>query len=278
MKELGVPALASYLAVIVQDLDSMGAFLGGDAASAAGARIEVTPDTHRAVSARLQRVAGAQREILRSGQLLGVPVYTGGDDLLAFSPAATALEAARRCHEAVPAELPTASTAVLYFHYHAGLQSAMSRARELLDQGKSRVPGKHALAVGYLRRSGVGEASVQPWATKQGSSAESFGIFTAGHGHRLSPRLVADLDRDADELARLSMVSESLYRAELTRLVHRHTEAETASARDQVARAAAEALEHLGKYEAAERLARGTPGARPQLAARVGVFLRQEAQ
>jgi CRISPR-associated protein Cmr2 len=276
MKELDVPAVADYLAVIVQDVDSMGRFLRGDGPNAADSRIDVTPDAHRGVSASLQELAERQRRTLRSGDLLGVPVYAGGDDLLAFVPAVTALAAARRCHDAMPADLPTASTAVLFFHYHVGLQSAVSTARGLLKQAKDRVPGKHALAVGYLRRSGVSEASVQPWGP-DGSSADAFGIFTAGQGQRLSPRLIADLDRDADELAALSTAPGTYYRAELARLVRRHTEGEGAQARDRAAQAAA-ALERLGKNEAAERLTREIPGSRPQLAARVGVFLRQEAR
>jgi CRISPR-associated protein Cmr2 len=278
MKELGVPAIAGYLAVVVQDLDGMGSFLGGEGENAAGTRLTVTPGNHRNVSRELQKLAGKQTEALRSGDLLGVPVYAGGDDLLAFTPALTALRAARRCHEAVPPELPRASTAVLFFHYHAGLQHAMSTARNMLEQAKERIPGKHGLAVGYLRRSGVGETSVQPWAGgPEGSSADAFGVFAVGGGRRLSPRLVADLDQARDELAALSRAAEKRYRAELARLVRRHTEGEGTPARGQAAKAAA-ALEWLGNNEAAEPPADQIPGSRPQLAARVAVFLRQEAR
>jgi hypothetical protein len=38
------------------------------------------------VSRELLNVAEAQRAALRGGTLLGVPVYAGGDDLLAFVP------------------------------------------------------------------------------------------------------------------------------------------------------------------------------------------------
>lgn len=208
---------------------------------------------------------------------LGVPVYVGGDDLLAFTPAATALASARACHDKVPPILPTASTAVLFFHYHASLQGAVSTARTLLKEAKSNVPGKHGLAVGYLRRSGVSEASVQPWAGPGGgSAADLFGIFTAtGHLGRLSPRLVADLDRDSSELERLSSCAPGLYRAELTRLIRRHTDAGPHEAQES---AAAAALEWLGKNEAAARSQDGDRAARPQIAGRVGVFLRQEAR
>ena len=122
----GVLAPASYLAVIVQDLDGMGRFLSGEGRAADGTRIEVTAPEHARVSGQLRRLAGSQHEIMQSSWFLGVPVYAGGDDLLAFTPAVTALAAAQDCHDAIPGSLPTASTAVLFFHCHAGLQSARS--------------------------------------------------------------------------------------------------------------------------------------------------------
>ena len=102
-------------------------------------------------------------------------------------------------------------------------------------------------------------------------------MFGTGHQARLSPRLVADLDRDADELARLSVVSDRLYRAELTRLVHRHSGDRDRAARSRAAEIAG-ALADLGASEAAGEPGERAGGSRPQHAARVGVFLRQEAR
>jgi CRISPR-associated protein Cmr2 len=273
------PPLASYLAVIVQDLDDMGRFLGGDASDAAGTRIDVSSREHERVSRELLRVAADQRAALRSGALLGVPVYAGGDDLLAFAPAATALKAAEACHGLIPASLPRASTAVLYFHYHASIQQAMREARDLLERAKRQVRGKHALAVGYLRRSGVSAVSIQPWTVDDGrSSAELFGIFGRDAEHRLSPRLVADLERDAGELADLATVPHGPYRAELTRLVRRHTQGEAPGGVRESAGRIAAALAWLGEHEHAPREPGQPAAVRPQNAARVGVFLRQEAR
>jgi len=273
--------LASYLAVMVQDLDSMGLFLSGIAGDAAGRKIGVSPDEHRRVSGMLLEVAAQQREVLRrdaqeTGPLFAVPVYAGGDDLLAFTPAAMALDTAQACHGTIAGKaLPHASTAVLFFHYRASIQQAMSEARRLLDNAKEHVRGKHALAVGYLRRSGVSAASVQPWPGRDGgSSVDMFGIFAREREHRLSPRLAADLERDAGELASLPAVSDRLYRAELARLVRRHSGAGPGGDRDAAERVA-RALDWLGEHERAPGHA-GRP--RPELAARVGVFLRQEAQ
>jgi hypothetical protein len=289
----GMPPLTSYLAVVVQDLDSMGLFLGGRARDGEGRKIDVTPNEHGRVSQDLLSVAAGQSAALRNGALLGMPVYAGGDDLLAFTPASKALAAAQACHDAIPLSLPRASTAVLFFHYHASIQQSMSAARKLLDEAKERVPDKHALAVGYLRRSGVREASIQPWAGHGGmSSAELFGVFGRRQAHRLSPRLVTDLERDADELGSLLGVSEKLYWAELARLVRRHTESESADRYEPEAgggadELAADALDWLGRHEYApeevERAGRVRPqapegAARPHVAARVGVFLRQEVR
>jgi CRISPR-associated protein Cmr2 len=271
LKAMGKPAyLASYLAVVVQDVDSMGRFLGGDAAAADGSAIEVTAREHGRVSRLLGGLAEAQGRALATPGLLGVPVYSGGDDLLLFTPAATALAAAETANTAIPLSLPRASTAVLYFHYHASIQQAMSTARHLLEKGKEKVPGKHALAVGYLRRSGASESSIQPWPGPNGaSSAALLQVFTRDAEHRLSPRLVADLERDAGELGALLKASERVYRAELARLVRRHTSDRHAGS----AVAAAEALHWLGRNEAALDGARS-----PHAAAKVGVFLRQEAR
>jgi CRISPR-associated protein Cmr2 len=261
--------LATYLAVVVQDVDSMGRFLSGDAAASDGTTIEVTASEHGRVSRLVGGLAEAQRRTLATSGLLGVPVYSGGDDLLAFTPAATALAAAEAANTAIPPSLPTASTAVLFFHYHASIQQAMRTARHLLEEGKEKVPGKHALAVGYMRRSGASESTVQPWpGPDEVSTAALLQVFSRDAEHRLSPRLVADLERDADELASLLKASDRVYLAELARLVRRHTSDRDAGS----AAAAAEALHWLGRNEAA------LDGARlPHAAAKVGVFLRQEA-
>lgn len=278
----GLPPLASYLAVVVQDLDSMGLFLSGKAPDGEGRKIKVSPNEHGRVSLELLRAAAGQRAALRDGTLLGVPAYAGGDDLLAFVPASKALAAAQACHDAIPASLPRASTAVLFFHYHASIQQAMSEARTLLDRGKDRVRGKHALAVGYLRRSGVTGVSIQPWdAYDAKSSAHLFGLFARGHQARLSPRLVADLERDAGELSSLVSVPGGHYRKELARLVRRHLGGETAAGRaasrpESEALTIAAALEWLGEHEHSPSDAGSGPG--PLAAARVGVFLRQEAR
>lgn len=276
MAERGVP-LTSYLAVVVQDIDGMGRFLGGtEAVNAAGEKIKilVSPNEGRRLSRVLVTLAEEQSGLVRDPDLLGVPVYAGGDDLLAFVPAATALRAAERANRAIPADLPTASTAVLYFHQSSSIQHAMSTARRLLDEAKEKVPGKHGLTVGFLRRSGTSESTVQPWrGPDERSTAALLGVFAGDAGHPLSPNLATDLARDADELAGLLEASDRVYRAELGRLVRRHSGGPASAG---TAQEAADALYWLGTRERGHDEDAGEkPG--PHIAARVAVFLRQEA-
>ncbi|GAB3105826.1 type III-B CRISPR-associated protein Cas10/Cmr2 [Streptomyces calidiresistens] len=269
----GAAPPAPYLAVLVQDLDSLGRYLGGERGTARAA-IEVSAERHRQVSERLSGLGAELREGLARVDLLGAPVYAGGDDLLAFVPASRALAAARRCHDTVPSDLPTASTAVVFFHHVSSLQEAVTHAQELLTEAKASAESKHGFAVGYVRRSGVREASLQGWAGAEGERGPEadFALFlrpatgtTADGGGAervgLSPRIVGVLARDADELSSLPA---ELYAAEIRRLVTRHG----GSA------AEAEALLRLGRGERPE-----TPGSRaPVAAARVAAFLRGEAR
>lgn len=272
--EYQVRAPTDYLAVIVQDVDGMGLFLGGRRPAADGSRLIPEPQRHRAVSELLARLSTEQAARFGAPDVLGVPVYAGGDDLLGFTPASTALAAARSCRDLIPAELPTASTAVVFFHQSHSLRDALKTARDLLEDAKERVHRKDALGVAFARRSGAAESSVQPWRDRSGANAqERFQVFAADADHPLSPRLLAELQRDQHELAGLHAVSAERFRDELTRLVGRHM----AGGDAQQARATARELEALATGEAMRP--KDVPGGvpYPAPAARVAVFLRQEA-
>lgn len=276
---LGVGPPTSYLALVVADLDGLGRHLSGERLRVGDPAI--TPEWHQEMSSALVALGKRQRSELASEQLLGVPVYAGGDDLLAFAPAARALELAQRCHDLVPEQppdFPTTSTAVLFFHRHSSLVRAVTEAQALLAAAKRQVPGKHALALGYLRRSGTRLESLQPWVSGAGQETEStvelFRVFArpeavaaAGNGRvgpQLSPRLVYDLARDEDELATLS---EQMLESEVLRLVNRHG----GDARD------AHSIIRLGRQERTGRTPQGdaTFSVAP---ARIAVFLRQECR
>lgn len=236
MQEHGVEPPVTHLAVIAQDLDGMGRCLGGEITGTRRSN-EVTENWHRQVSARLSQLAQHTTELLDKERYFGVPVYAGGDDLLAFAPAAHALAAARACRDAVPdGELPTASTAVLFFHHRSPLRRAVVEVQRLLEEAKGNVENKNGLAVGYVRRSGVREQSVQAWTRRADGRgpAEDFAEFLAGAGagagvadgsmdgrrdRGISLRIVQDCLRDEDELISLP---DGLFEAEMRRLVARH--------------------------------------------------------
>ncbi|MCD0448601.1 type III-B CRISPR-associated protein Cas10/Cmr2 [Actinocorallia sp. API 0066] len=273
MDEFGVASPAVYLAVIAQDLDWMGRYLSGTGTARDGSRIEVSAASHQAVSRRLLVLGEEQLTRLSEPRLLGVPVYAGGDDLLAFAPAANALDVAAAAYGLVPADLPKASTAVLFFHQHFSLREAVTRVQEMLKDAKRNVEGKHALAVGVVRRSGTRAESIQPWPSARPDelSVRAFDLLGRSGEHVVSPRLVADLERDEEELASLP---ERLYTAELARLLARHTSG-PADGRAGFVADATRALVDLG---ARERSVPGPETARPVPVARIGVFLRQEAR
>ena len=273
MKQVhGVPEPATYLAVIAQDLDGMGEFLS----TVLGEGPEAV-HRHRSISRTLIELAGRQADALSRRELLGVPVYAGGDDLLAFTPAATALRAAAEAHDLVEETegLPHASTAVLFFHHSAQLRRAVVEVQRLLEEAKNRVSGKHALAVGYLRRSGVREESIQPWTAvsavrSPGALRTPFDLLGTHEEFTLSPRLVTALERDAAELAGLRP---HVREAELKRLVERHAGGGDRSERERWVDRVVRSLIELGEKECSA----GGEG-RPVPMARVGVFLRQEAR
>jgi CRISPR-associated protein Cmr2 len=275
---------------VLQDLDSLGLFLGGKVALRNGTSFEVEPDSHARVSALLARVAGDQVAVATrvSDPLFGVPVYAGGDDVLMLAPAATAMRLARAIHDAIPADaLPTASTAVFYFSQQGSLQQAIGRAHDLLKQAKA-LPDKHGLAVGYERRTGTTHHTVQPWDSPRGAGLGKVlaALSAEGAGSaQVSPRLVFDLQRDGDALASLAGAHESLLRAEMRRLVARHRrrsdnvvdvapeEGQVATVESSTDHAFADLLVDLGLEEAEV-----TGKFDPVPAARVGLFLRQEAR
>ena len=234
---------SSYLAILVQDLDGMGSYLSEEK--------NLSHKRHTEISDQLRRVAERQTELLHDSALLGVAVYAGGDDLLAFLPAATALAGARACRQAVTEvspELPTASSALLFFHRKYPLRLALAASREALAAAKN-VPGKNARREATCAAPNQ-ETYVQKWALPDHNDPEALvcdrlSLFTRSEtGARLSPGLLRDLERDSHALCTLSL---DLFTAELQRLVHRHTLAPTSEQQKAFALKAAEQLRLLGR-------------------------------
>ena len=251
-----------YYAVLSADLDGLGAHLSEP---------PVTRTGHQSISRRLKTLSQAHRDRIQSDHS-GVVVYSGGDDLLAFLPAATALEAAQTCREETDGDPTTLSCAVVFAHQGLPLHTVIARSRELLAAAKE-VPNKNAVAVGYITHSGARSHTVRPWSSDWVADAlgslRAFKPRTAGAAsttgdNGLSPRLVNDLHAERESLADLARSPyKKTYEAEVTRLVLRH------GGNAQQARS----LMNLGRSEHSGDS--HTPV--PLAAAQVAVFLRRQA-
>lgn len=251
-----------YYAVLSADLDGLGTHLSSS---------PVTAERHQRISRRLGDLSRLHHRRVQEDHA-GVSVYSGGDDLLAFLPASTALEAAQACREAVDEDPTTLSCSVLFAHQGTPLHTVIARSRELLAEAKE-VPNKNAVAVGYITGSGSRAHTVRPWCSdwvsdalgtlrtfkpRQGSSP------SAAEDDGLSPRLINDLYSERAALSDLATRSayERIYEAEVTRLALRHGGDERQ----------ARSLLDLGRSEHAKT----TNAPVPLAASRVAVFLRRQ--
>jgi len=273
-RKAGIPPPSAYFAVVVQDLDHLGRALG-----------HLDLDQQRKVSQQLSALATQQAALLEAEHPLAVLVYAGGDDLLAFCPAAEALRLAASIREQVRTATTTcqlaiagadgaaitASTGVLFAHMSSPLQDVLQSARNAIADAKSTSASgrsRDALAVVVRRRGGQRARTVQPWwppGTEDGASATELltRIRPGPRADVLSAVLGSDLERDEARLRELDG-QPALLRAELTRLVQRHGGTPQAG----------KALYVLGRHE------RAAPesGIAPVPAALVARFLSQEAR
>ncbi|MFV0374525.1 Cas10/Cmr2 second palm domain-containing protein, partial [Microbacterium sp.] len=236
-----------YLAIIMQDLDDLGASLSR--------RRSHGPEGHQAISEGISLFARQLRGEVATRELLATPVYVGGDDALLLAPAKTAIAVARVARAAVSAAQTadghlnmltrvTASTAVLFFHSSSPLSSALSRARELLSAAKGQ-PGKDRLAVGVHRRSGAVATINVSWGERAAAVEALSVLVTATREGAYSGRLIADLDRAGRSLRELHRSHPPSFDAEIRRLVGRHTRD------DATAETIAASIASLGKDPAA---------------------------
>jgi hypothetical protein len=265
----GVPVLSAYYAIVVQDLDKLGRAVGN-----------LGLDDQRAACDALTVLGGQQVSL--SERHLGVPIYAGGDDFLAFAPAAEALGLATELRirtagflSAGPLSGVTASSAVVFVHAGNPLRVAVATAQEALKRAKNAVNGgrqRDALSVVVVRRGGVRARTIQPWSLHPNShdAADVLGrVAPASASSELSARLAARLEQDQAELDQLA--EEPATHGTLEREVRRLVERQGGT------RDVAEALSVLGRAErgGGERDARFF---RPVPAALVGRFLTQECR
>lgn len=163
----------SYVAVLMMDGDKMGERLSGFK----------TVEEHRKFSERLLGFAPkAEACIKETCEDKGVPIYVGGDDVLAVLPAHLAVACAKSLANLFKATTgKTASAGIAIGHVSVPLQELVERARDAEHRAKEGY-GRNAVALAIHKRSG----EIQWWGSKwtyekDGKEWESCGLklFTA---------------------------------------------------------------------------------------------------
>jgi hypothetical protein len=275
-RRLGVPPPTPYFAVVAQDLDRLGQKLTG-----------LTIEQHRGVSATLGGLAAAQWQAAVGLSAPAEPIYAGGDDFLAFAPAASALELAAEVRRLVAERCQgtalwpvTASTAVVFAHMGSPLQEAVEAAQSALAAAKETERdgvNRDALCVVVRRRGGERARLIQPWTAALDAVTLLRQVRPASPDGPLSPGLASRLEADEsslDELARDGL--RPVLSKELQRLVARQ-HGGSPEAAERVARA----LGELGRRERSAPLtpfSAAVPEFRPVPAALTARFLTQECR
>jgi hypothetical protein len=179
MRKLVEIEASPYYAVLALDGDDFGKWLTGQHRDtprladmlvdaelarqvAANAKRPLYPALHRELARRLASLAIELHTIV--DEHLGRMVYSGGDDVLAFLPLATALPCARAIERAMRAELGrnvTASAGLAIAHMRTPLSRALDDARKAEKQSKNR--RKNRLTVRVAKRSGAPVDVTFPW-------------------------------------------------------------------------------------------------------------------
>lgn len=190
MRRLADIEASSYYAVLVLDGDDMGKWLTGrhprtprladmlvDGELARRVAAEdrdrgqpqkrpLYPALHRELARRLAQLAIHLHEIV--DEHLGRMVYSGGDDVMAFLPLATALPCARAIEHAMRDQLGahvTASAGLAIAHMRMPLGRTLDDARKAEDKSKQR--GKDRLTVHVAKRSGAPVDVTVPWRARR---------------------------------------------------------------------------------------------------------------
>ncbi|NJL54905.1 type III-B CRISPR-associated protein Cas10/Cmr2 [bacterium] len=160
--ELGITQPSPYYALLQADGDSMGEVIDALAHEANGM------ERHRNLSLALDNFAEQARGIVKDHE--GMPIYIGGDDVLALVPLHRVLECAdalaQAFHDTLKdfnykgAHTPTLSVGVAVVHHLSSLTDSLDTVRAAEQAAKDaekatkNVPGKHGLSITISRRSG----------------------------------------------------------------------------------------------------------------------------
>ncbi len=240
----GINAPTPYLALVMQDADRMGMRLAHPPrCSPEAPEIPIAPEKwHHQVSEALIAAGRCQTAVVQSSAILGRTVYAGGDDMVAFVPAATALDAARRSYSAFLASLTapylvpkiTASSAVMFFHAGQSLQAVVADAAQLLSEAKA--CDRPGLGIAVLRRGSDKARFTMPWhvhTTADGPPVSAVDLMTSladEIGSGLSGSVASRLERDEAELDNLRQNKPEWWQRELSRRLGRQGGSPSAAA------------------------------------------------
>jgi CRISPR-associated protein Cmr2 len=188
-RESGLDDPPIYWALLTMDGDRMGDFK--EAAAAA----KIPTDE---ISGMLNRFAREVPEIVTRHD--GRVIYAGGDDVLAFLPVATALDAAdelrRRYRDlfedwakakaalGVPTSL---SASIVYAHHQAPLGRVIQAGHQLLTDLAKRRADRDSLAIGIYGRGGLTKSFASKWASRTGEELVARLKWVAGALGRSAP-------------------------------------------------------------------------------------------
>jgi CRISPR-associated protein Cmr2 len=190
----------SYWAVLVMDGDRMGAFK------------RAFPNRTTEISKLLNGFATTRVPVVvREGD--GRLVYAGGDDILAFLPVATALDAAENLRsefaalfkswtpgQAEPgATTPTLSGAIVFAHHQAPLATVLSTAHRLLEEEAKTAAGRNAVAIQVRARGGPSLTFATRWENGEGHSwaASMAGLVKMIKERELAKRMLQQVGEQA---------------------------------------------------------------------------------
>lgn len=166
---------APYYALLSMDGDSMGKLLSQARELHTG-----TGAAEGIVTQSLKAFADHVPDLVRAHN--GVPVYAGGDDVLALLPApdayACAAALAERYRRSFAQHCPpalagdaTLSGAIVYAHYATALRQVLVTAHRLLDEVAKDATGRDSLAIGILKGSALVCEWSAPWRHLQDGQA-----------------------------------------------------------------------------------------------------------
>ena len=207
------PAL--YYGIIMLDGDNMGQHVS---------HCLDRPDpaeAHRALSRTLADFAAQVRPLVKaSTDGLDALVYNGGDDVLALAPLVSALTTGQKLagtFQSIVAD-GTASAGIAIVHHTYPLGAALRAAREAEKQAKL-VPGKAAVCVRVLKRSGDTAEMRSSWAALDEIGAKLVRYFIGDEqGEFLSSKFAYDVAQAAYALPE----ADDKWEAEVKRLILRH--------------------------------------------------------